>query len=113
MRKIVQGVKDSVPDATLPGGGAHAVEEKRILALLRGDIVLMVPRVHLHPVHAPRVELLEQRTEPMLLLVINGDGFPRAVFLAVSACRIAHGGVLLNHLTMKKGRLFRAALDSF
>jgi hypothetical protein len=49
----------------------------------------------------------------MLLFEIDGDGLPFAAFLAVSACRVAHGTLLLIPLTIKKGRLFRAALDSF
>jgi hypothetical protein len=92
---------------------AHTVEEQRILALLRRNIVLMIPRVYLYPIHSARVELFKERLEPVLLLVVDGNGFPRPMFLAVSACRVTHGIVLLILLTIKKGRLFRAALDSF
>src|SRR5580692_1984831 len=113
MRKVVERVKNPVANAALPRRRTHAVEEQRILALFRRDIVLMIPRVHLDPIRAARIELLEERLEPMLLLVVNGDGFRQARLIAVSVCRVAHGTVLLTHLTMKKGRLFRAALDSF
>src|SRR5580658_4506519 len=101
MRQIVERVKDCVAGAALPRGWAHAVKHQRILAFLCRNIVLMISRVNLYPVHAPRVELRKERAEPVLLLVIDGDRFSRAVVLAVSACWIAHGLPLLFYLAMK------------
>src|SRR5438874_366861 len=47
VRKIIQGVEDSVSQAALPCRRAHAIEQQRILALRRGGVVVMMARLDL------------------------------------------------------------------
>src|SRR6267378_2417540 len=74
MRKIVERIENPMPQPPLPRRRAHAIEEQRILPLRRCHIVIMVPRINLQPRHASFIQLLKQRSEPVLMLVINGDG---------------------------------------
>src|SRR6266403_3185492 len=74
VRKIVEGIENSVPQPPLPRRRAHAIEKQRILALRRCHIVVMVPRINLQPRHAALIQLLKQRPEPVRMLVVNGDG---------------------------------------
>src|SRR5260370_22401116 len=47
-----------------------------------------MPRVNLPPRHAAFIKLLEQRPEPVRMLVINGDGLFEPA--AVSICLVVH-----------------------
>src|ERR1700694_5290672 len=74
MRKIVERIENPMPQSPLPRRRAHTIEEQRILALRRCNIVIMVPRINLQPRHAAFIQLLKQRPEPVRMLVVNGDG---------------------------------------
>src|SRR5260370_26804835 len=88
VRKIVESVEDSVAQAALPRRRAHAIEEQGIFPFRRRWIVTVVACVNLHPGLAAFVELLEERPEPVRMLVVNGDRFFQLT--AVALCFVTH-----------------------
>jgi hypothetical protein len=57
------------------GGRRHAVEEQRKIAVGLRDIEAVLARVYADVFRPAAVELGEQWTEPVLVLVVDGDGF--------------------------------------
>src|SRR4029077_9407008 len=88
VREIVERIEDGVAEAALPRRRTHAIEEQRIFALGRRHVVIVVASVNLQPGDAALIELLEERAEPVRMLVINGDRLFEAG--AISIDLIAH-----------------------
>src|SRR3978361_113059 len=73
MIEVGQRVVDAVALAARGGRGAHAVEHQREVAIAGGDVIVVAARVDSDVGRAPPVELVEQGTEPVLMLVVDGD----------------------------------------
>src|SRR5437588_339409 len=73
--KIVLRVKDPVPVSANVSGGRHAVKQQRELAVRFGDVESVLARVNADVLRATAVEFSEQWTEPVLMLVVDGDRF--------------------------------------
>src|SRR3954466_10337857 len=73
--EIMLGVEDPMPVAANVGGRRHAVEEQREITVGFADVEAMLARVDTDVLGSAAVEFGEQGTKPVLVLVIDGDGF--------------------------------------
>ena len=74
MSKVVEGVEDTVAVSAVISRRAHAIEHQRIPAVAVGlDIEMMTCGIHPFVRRASFVELVEQRTKPMRMLVIDSN----------------------------------------
>src|SRR5262247_3844333 len=65
-------VEDGVPVPALPRGRTHAVEHQ-VVRRRRARIVAMLLRVQTRVACATPVQLVEQRREPVRMLVVDAD----------------------------------------
>src|SRR5262249_21786087 len=72
--EIVERVEDPVAVAAVVRRRAHAIEDQRIFAVAVGlNVEMMTRRIHALVRRATLVELVEQRTKPVRMLVINSN----------------------------------------
>ena len=76
MGQVVQGVKDAVRAATVPGRGTHAIEDqgKFLMSIGRG-IVVMMGSIYFHIRSLAPVQFRKHAFKPDGMLVVNGDRF--------------------------------------
>ena len=71
--QVLGRVEDAMPDAAPPRGRAHAVEEQRVRRPGRAGLVAVAGRVEPGVGHTAKLQLGEQRPEPVGMLVVDGD----------------------------------------
>src|SRR5262249_54075584 len=70
--EVLERVEDAGLAAAPPRGRTHAVEDQRVRRSAGAGLVAMLQRVEPHVGNGAALELVEQRAEPVRVLVING-----------------------------------------
>src|SRR5882724_4135187 len=75
MRQITYGIENSISQAALPCGRAHAIENQGIGWVLFTRIVGVFARLDFCPVYSSGIQLLEKWPEPVGMFVVDSDRF--------------------------------------